>query len=186
MKITLVILCLCLLQSCGKTRPTVDYLMTQDFSGLHNYYLLPVDENIFKNPRISKLEINRTREALFNELSQSFTRVGQEQAEFLVQYHLLIEDRVKVSSQQTSVGMYGGSHRYHYGIHHNPSVRTTNYQYNKIIIEVINPLSQETIWRGSTGGRMMKYSTPEERTAKIQEYVQLICNVFPPKNPAKE
>jgi len=165
--------------SCSSNKPTVDYRTDYNFSNLKSFAILPVDQSVYDNPKISEIEINRITQLMGAELSKRFNQVDKDQADFLVRYFLVLEERMRVDTYNASFGMYRGGYGYHYGVQ-SPQVKNTYYEHGSIIVDILDANSQDVVWRGSTEGRVSKNPTPQERDEKISRHLNELFSKFPP------
>lgn len=165
---------------CSSNNASFDYRTDYDFSRLETFSLLPVDNSVYSNPKISEIEVKRIGNLLTGELSKRYRATEKTQADFLVRYFIVVEERMKVDSYNASFGMYRGGYGYHYGMQ-SPEVKNTYYQQGSIIVDILDAQSNDVVWRGSTEGRIKKKTTPAERDERVSRYLTLLFENFPPQ-----
>lgn len=168
------------LVGCSSNNASFDYRTDYDFSKLETFTLLPVDETVYSNPKISQIEVKRIGNLLVKELGKRYRVAEKAQANFLVRYFIVVEERMKVDTYNASFGMYRGGYGYHYGIQ-SPEVKNTYYQQGSIIVDILDAQTNDVVWRGSTEGRIKKNTTPIERDERVTRYLALLFEDFPPK-----
>lgn len=178
-KKVLLILGVLLFAGCASKNASVDFRTDYDFSKLHTFDILPVDKSVFDNPKISEIDVKRIGGLLSAELSKRYKAVAEPEADFLVRYFIVVEERMRVDTYNASFGMYRGGYGYHYGIQ-SPEVRNTYYQQGSIIVDILDKQSNEVVWRGSTEGRLKKDVTPAERDEQVARYLAELFEEFPP------
>jgi hypothetical protein len=126
----------------------------------------------------------RLRSALHNALAERGYRKVEtpEEADFLVTYRVLLEQEIRVDGTfSTGFGRYrhsgwGSSHSY-------ASVR--NFQDSVLIVDLLDPESQDLIWRGwGIGIVATRDRNPSEK--RLNNGVGQILNRFPPDLPESE
>ena len=99
-------------------------------------------------------------------------------ANFLVTYSVILEDRLKVNGYSASVG---GGYRSHYGgfgsIHSTTSIR--NYQESTLIIDFLDPGNDDLVWRGWATG-IVRTRDRNWRRDRLEKGVKAILDAFPP------
>ncbi|WP_420831633.1 DUF4136 domain-containing protein [Bathymodiolus japonicus methanotrophic gill symbiont] len=70
------------------------------------------------------------------------------------------------------------------GVMYNTGSKTqvTHYKQGTLIIDIINPKTDQLIWRGAADGRLPKATDREKSDELVQKYVAKILSNFPPKN----
>jgi hypothetical protein len=120
----------------------------------------------------------RLRIALHNVLAaRGYRKVETpEEADFLVTYSVILEDRIRVDGSYSSG--YGGYRRHGYGTSY-ASANFRNYQDSTLLIDLLDPKSQDLIWRGWGSGMLpTRDRKPNER--RLNSGVRQILNRFPP------
>ena len=122
----------------------------------------------------------RVRFAIEAELAERGFQSTEEpgDANFLVTYSVILEDRLKVNGYSSSVG---GGYRSHYGgfgsIHSTTSIR--NYQESTLIIDFLDPGNDDLVWRGWATG-IVRTRDRNWRRDRLEKGVKAILDAFPP------
>ncbi|WP_083608196.1 DUF4136 domain-containing protein [Teredinibacter haidensis] len=169
-----------LISGCANQPSSVDYREGYDFSNLRRYAMLDVDTSVYENPKVSELEIERVEQLMTAELAKRYTLAEKEQADFLVRFFLVVEERMKVDTFNATFGMFRGGYGYHYGLE-TPEVKNTYFQQGSIIVDILDAKTDDVIWRGSTEGKIRKNPTPEERKARVARLLKDLFARFPPQ-----
>ena len=102
---------------------------------------------------------------------------GPDDADFLVTYHVILEERLKVDSYSTSTG---GLHRgrYDFGsIHSTANVQA--YQESTMIIDFLSPSTEDLVWRGWATG-VIATRDRGRGNKNLEPGVRAILDRFPP------
>lgn len=180
----LVLIAALTLAGCSSSPSSVDYRTDYAFNSLQSFFILPVDESVYANPKVSHIAVERIKTLLGEELSKRYSAADEKSADFLVRYFLVMEDRMRVESYNTSFGMYRSGYGYHYGLQ-SPNVKNTYYQQGSIIIDIIDAKTDEVVWRGSTEGKVKEKLTPEQQDERIRAYLAELFTKFPPAQGTK-
>jgi hypothetical protein len=179
MKPLLFIVVLLTLTSCVSIRVTSDYDTAVNFADYSTYafFKLGIDE-----VQISDLDKRRILSALENALTlKGFT--ASETPEMLVSFHTKAEKNVNVN--ESFIGGWGspfygpfGGWGWGWGFNRPYNVNTSTS--GILYIDLIDATNKRLIWQGKGTGNLSN-GTPEERTAKINEFVTEIMAAYPPK-----
>jgi hypothetical protein len=121
----------------------------------------------------------RVRSAIEEELGgNGFQAVkARSDADFLVTYSVILEERVRVDGYSA-----GGVYPYRFGgfghIHSTASVR--NYQESTLIIDFLDPSSDDLVWRGWASG-IVRTRDHNQARARLAKGVEAILRAFPPE-----
>lgn len=169
-----------LLTSCASIQVTSDYDTTVRFDDFKTY--------AFFKPGIDKVELSdldkrRILAALENNLNlKGF--IASETPDVLISFHTKAEKNVRVN--ESFIGGWGGPFYGPYGgwgwgwgFNRPYNVNTTTS--GVLFIDIINATNKRLIWQGKGTGKLSN-GTPEERTAKINEFVAEIIAAYPPNS----
>ena len=126
------------------------------------------------------LVATRVVNAVDEALAASGYRKAQQDADFLVGWHLSLEGKIDV----TTVNRYYG---YGYGRWRGGAVvvgQTTSvreYDEGTLIIDIVDAASNELVWRGTAQGEIKANATGEQRSERVRSVVQQILEDFPPQ-----
>jgi len=167
-----------LLAGCSTVSVTRDYDPETDFSPLKTYAWKHDMQPKTGNARIDNDLIDqRVRESVEATLAaKGYTAVDSEEADFLVAYFIEYKQRIGGSSISFGVGT-GGMGRYG-GVGYNTSV--SDYDEGHLTIDIINPSTDKTIWRGVGKRTTYESSNPRKVTKIINKAVSRILAKFPP------
>lgn len=99
-------------------------------------------------------------------------------ADFLVTYSVILEERLKVDGYSASAGGAYGNHYGGFGsIHSTTSIR--NYQESTLIIDFLDPGNDDLVWRG-WGTGIVRTRDRNSRRDRLEKGVKAILDAFPP------
>ncbi|RLA25083.1 MAG: DUF4136 domain-containing protein [Gammaproteobacteria bacterium] len=196
MKKYLFIITLAIISGCSSLSVTTDYDEKIDFSNFKTYYWhADNDHNAASVKYLDHIVDQRIRSAIDSQLlSQGYTKVSTEtkHVDFLVNYSIVVDDRVDIRTYNNYNGMYPGySYRAGYGYYGGgygvaystgSETQVTHYKQGTLIIDIVSPQTDKLIWRGSADGRLPKGTDRKERDELAQEYVSSILSKFPPED----
>lgn len=170
------------LLGCSANKPaSYDYQTDYDFSALKTFSILPIDDSVYNNPKVSEIEVRRIGNLLKSALSGKYSEASSSaSSDFLVRYFIIVQDRVRVDTFDAAFGMYP-SYRYYHGIR-TPEVRNTYYQQGSIIVDILDAKTEQVVWRGSTEGKVKERVTPEERDVRVRAMLNQLLEHFPPSS----
>jgi hypothetical protein len=169
------LLIITVLAACASTPDiTVDYSPEFHSENITSYYLVPrKDYGNLSDQRIVA-SINRQLAA------RGLTAKPQDQAEIWISYHVVTRDRTKVTSYNT-MNSYGG-YRHGYGSYYgggwgvSPDVRVRQYTDGTLLMDIINPKTKQTVWRGTGTANISTKRSRDEKVALIDSYVGAIVD----------
>jgi hypothetical protein len=175
--------------SSGPPKPEVDYNSEFNFSNAKSvaFYKNSGMVSGDKPLQISDMERNRVDEALRLALeNRGFNFVADaKQADLLLSWHLSTQNKtdVRTYSSPSYGGYYGGYNRYsryncwNCGMGHT-EVSVKDYTEGTFIVDMIDPVAQQSVWRGVTQSRL-KGKVQDDQT-KYNEAAAVIFAEFPP------
>lgn len=171
---------LLLLSACSTGITTnTDYQAQFDFSTIHTYRYLEFDD---KN-KIQSIYTDRIETALNNTLQSKGLNLKEKQPDILIAYHIFTEKKEK-QRITTSGSLYFGRRYMGSSINMGTThVDTIEYNVGNIIVDFIEPASRKIIWHGDAMAKIDMAKNPEERSAMIQEAVNILLKNFPPIKP---
>ncbi|RCU50015.1 DUF4136 domain-containing protein [Corallincola holothuriorum] len=171
------ILMMTLFACTSKPRTDVDYDTSYDFLQMKTYAWLAQPP---EDAQTTSLHALRVQESVDAELSRrGMTLVDSEQADVLLAYHLVIDTKYNVDNYYSRWG-YRSYHRDRVGGFGVSNTRVREYQVGTLLIDMIDPVKKQVIWRGSMSSRVKKNVAPEERDVMIRQSVVDILAPFPP------
>ena len=172
-----------LLAACvGMLEVTSDYDSNFDYTKLGTYQWLPGKATIpGRDERYSDLLDSRLRGAIDRELAGKGYRMATAKPDFLVTYHVALEDKIDVRVINSYYGGYG--YRGYYGTAGWSTPRAETYQYRlgTLIVDVIDAASSRLVWRGTVEGEADVYKDPKKREERLNEAVHKVLAKFPPQ-----
>jgi hypothetical protein len=103
---------------------------------------------------------------------------AKEEADVWISYLVVAKDRTKVTSYNTMHGYAG--YGYGYGPYYgggwgsSPQVSVRQYTEGTLLVDLIDPETNKTVWRGSGSANVSTKRTTEERVDLVDSYVSAI------------
>ena len=179
------------ISGCSSLTLSTDYDQTINFSGFKTYrWHADNEHNSASLKYLNEIVDKRIRSTIDQQLqSQGFTKSSNESADFLVNYSIVVEDRTDIQTYNNYNGMYpgyayrGGYYGRGYGAVYSSGTETqvTHYKLGTLIIDIINPETDQLMWRGAADGRLPKGADREESDDLARKYVSKILSEFPPE-----
>jgi hypothetical protein len=162
-----------LLAACASSPDiTVDYSPDFHSKNVSSYYLAP-------NKDYGNLSDQRIVTAINTQLAaRGLVAAPKDQAEVWISYHVVTQDRTKVSSYNSmnSYGGYGHGYGSYYGGGWGTSsdVRVRQYTNGTLLIDLISPKTNKTVWRGTGTANISTKRTSDEKIELVDSYVAAI------------
>ncbi len=170
------------LAGCSSTPSVVtDYDPDFAFGQLQTFRVEQTQEDNEKSILISPFTLNHLQTVIRQQLDARYDQAGEgETADFVVRYHIVVEDRIDVRSydQRYGFGYYGFGPWYHYPYTHGPSPRV--YRQGTLIIDIASGDDNKPLWRGVSEQRLYDGLTPQEQRARLSAAVTDVLANFPP------
>ncbi len=183
-KLTRIFSLLLLLNGCSTLQVNVDYDQAAAFDNLKSYAWVPGTPEKSNNPKLDSdtLLHDRIQGAISNWFSMhGFEKKPLQQADFLIAYRVVVEDKTSVTVLND---YYGYPMGWRYGYYRPYGAQRTyvyDYQQGSIIIDIVDPKTRKLMWRGSATDEVREAATPEKRQQRIAEAVNAILKTFPPE-----
>ena len=177
---------LMMLSACATSyTPAVDYNPEYNFDALQTYAIVDafsVDDSQNKplNRNLSDLDNDRVIKSLNATLtSKGLTQVAAQQADMLVKYLLVTQDKTKIRTYNTGVYNCWRCRGLHYPMHASTTqIDVKEYVEGTLIIDIVDPKINKSVWR-SVVTKAVKGKVPvEERQAKVQELIDAMLATF--------
>ncbi|WP_417566605.1 DUF4136 domain-containing protein [Marinobacter sp.] len=123
------------------------------------------------------LDGSRVRDAIERELNRkALQRVSQAEADLLVSWRIVPEDRL----EQTGLGLgFGfGSGNFGWALSAPPPVREV--KEGKLVVELADSKTKEVVWRAASRRYLNESQSPETRRKLIDEVVTEMFTKYPP------
>jgi len=171
-----------ILGGCSTVSVKYDYDQAADFSMIHTYSWGQAnsdDDELTKNPLLKK----RFTASIDGYLqSKDFRKVEPDKADILVVIEAVVKEKMRLID-------WGGPRGYYRHPWYDPwwggsayggRVDVSYYQEGTVVIDIVDNLKKELIWRGLGTGIVQHYTDREKQQAAVDEYVQKILDHFPP------
>jgi hypothetical protein len=167
---------------CSGIQVSQDYAPSTDFSALTSYQWKSQTQEKTGDPRIDNpLRDARIREAVDRALGEKGVELAKnETPSFHVAYQNVLRRKIESSGSSGRVGFGVGSYGRHGGIAIGTGTEVREIEEGSLIIDVLNPVSGELLWRGTGNQRYREYTDPEKATSDINALVKKILAQFPP------
>ncbi|ARN74273.1 DUF4136 domain-containing protein [Oceanicoccus sagamiensis] len=165
----------CLLAACSSTPSvSVDYNPEYDFSDIKSYYQPPREEAGINTIDVGDLADQRFRRAAEAEMNLRGVELApSRQADIWITYHVVTQDKTRITSYDNHYG-----YARPYGYSGGTSVDVRQYTEGTLIVDLVDPATKKTVWRGVVSA-IVKDRTTEEREALTRTYVAAIVNEIP-------
>ena len=166
------------LAGCARVSVTTDYDRSANFSGLRTYTWRPGKQQGTGDPRIDSTLLDaRMRAAVDRVLAaKGYQKAAPEATpDFLVGYHAVVRQKTSIQTINTwygyRVGARGGW----------PETYTHDYDEGTLLIDIIDPKTNQLLWRGTGTAVVDPTASPEKRERRINDAVDQILAKFPPQ-----
>lgn len=164
------------LTACSSVEVKQDWDPGANFAALHSWGWQSSTPALTGNARLDDpLVHSRIQNALAETLRAKGYAQTASKPDFLVTYHIAIEQKLDAQTIYTGYGPYRGW----YGVGGTQTV-VDQYDQGTLLVDFIDPGSNNVIWRGTAQSRLQELKTPEEREARVKDAVERLLNQFPP------
>lgn len=168
----------------NKPYVATDYDTSYDFSALRTFAVADVQQDTKDNLLISPFTFSHIHNVVEQEFGQRYQQVANDEAaDFIVNYHIVIEEKLDPGSYDRlyGFGYYGRGYRYFpsplfYGTTGGPRV----YNQGSLIIDLVDAKTEKPIWRGVSEKRLRSGLQPVQQREILTNAVREIMAVFPP------
>lgn len=123
------------------------------------------------------LDGNRVQSAVERELnSKSLRKVAEPEADLLVSWQIVEEDRLERSG--VGLGLGFGTGNFGWGLSAPPPVREV--KEGKLVVELVDKSSKEVVWRAASRRYLNENQSPETRSKLVDEVVAEMFTKYPP------
>ncbi len=176
------------LSGCATIATTSDYVKTENFSNLKTYSWVSDVQKKTGDARVdSALTDSRIRNAIDNELlAKGFQKQASGATDFKVSYQAMIETKT-VETIIDPPYMAPSAADIRSGDFHNDwafagkTAFVDEYDEGTVLVDIVNPKTNQLIWRGTGKATVLENASPEKREARINEGIKKILSQFPPR-----
>ncbi|MFI5314543.1 MAG: DUF4136 domain-containing protein [Myxococcota bacterium] len=165
------------LAACSSITVKQDWDPSAHFDGLKTWVWQSSTPITTGNARLDDPLLHaRIQTALASALAaKGYNKATSGKPDFYLAYHIAIQQKLDAQTIYTGYGPYRGW----YGVGGAQTVVDT-YDVGTLLVDFINPETNDVIWRGTAQSRIQELKTPEERQARIQDAVDRLLEQFPP------
>lgn len=169
------------LSACSGIPVSQDFEQGFDFSDLKTFAWDANDDNQWGIAESNELVDRRIRGAIENTLTaRQFSQINAAQADFLVLYNVVVEQRISNSNVSGGVAVGRSSRGRHGSISLSTGSQIRTYEQGTMLIDVIDVASDKLVWRGVSSQALPNLSDPQRLTDHINATVKAILAQFPP------
>lgn len=161
-----------------------DWDSEASFANLHRYFWVepPVEESAdpFVDNSLLRKRVHSALEVELNKRGFESTH-ERDDADFLVTYSIILEERIKVDGYSGAGGYYRGGYGGYGHLRSAASVRS--YKESTLIIDFLDPNNDDLLWRGWGVGIVRPRDRDRNRErarARLEKGVEAILQAFPP------
>ncbi len=177
-------LALCLLVSvlagCASAPTAVtDHDPSFDFGGVRSIYILPLDRQVSSIAAVSDIQAGRMNEDIGRVLMERGYDVVEDaqQADLLLSWHLVTQERTDVRTYNSMSARYTSC--WSCPTPHSTNVTVRQFTQGTLIVDMIDPAGNRSVWRSILEERMRDLSG-SEAAAMRREVALAIFADFPP------
>lgn len=167
----------------GKPYVETDYQAGYDFSQLKTYQVAEARQDAKENLLISPFTLSHIHSTLALELNKRYQAVAADvKPDFIVNYHVVVEEKIDPRSYNELYGWYGRGYYYpyprplFYGV--NSGVRV--YEQGSLIVDIIDGKTDKPLWRGVSQKRLSRGLSPQKQREVLSMAVVEVMSQFPP------
>jgi len=178
----LLILYISLFFGCSAVQVSQDYLPGAKFYDFKTYQWQSEKQKPTGNEKIDNpLLIRRIRTAIDQTLTKmGYKKIKEGTPDFYVSYTYSLRSKMESRDTGVSFGFGFGSTRRYGGVGINSGQDINQYDQAILLIDLIDPINNDLIWRGNGTRRVAEHYKPEKITKIINEMVSKILAQFPP------
>jgi hypothetical protein len=162
---------------CSSVNTSFDYDNHADFSKLQTFAWMPREANtsgdVQQAQADNSLFDNRLKNAVNGNLEAKGYSINTTDPDFVILYHIGIQDKVNVTNWGYTYGPYWGP----WG----ESVDVTQYTEGTLILDFIDYSTKNIIWRGTAQKALSGNVKPEDADKNVQKVVDQLLAKFPPQ-----
>lgn len=170
-----------IISACSGIPVSQDFEQGFDFSSLRTFAWDANEDNQWGIASSNELVDRRIIAAIENTLTaRQFSQVDSEQADFLVLYNVVVEQRISSSNVSGGVSMGRSTRGRHGSIGISTGSQVRTYEQGTLLIDVIDVASDKLVWRGTSSQALPDLSDPQRLTDHINATVAAVLAQFPP------
>lgn len=162
---------------CSSVRVSHDFDSQVNFADLRTYSWMAAPESpsetIQKELEKNTLVEGRVKRAVNEQLAAKGLRETAQDPDFLVAFHTGVQDKTDIQSWGYGYGYWGMR---------GGGVSTINYQEGTLILDFIDPKTENLIWRGVGKKVVSERTRPEKSEKEISNAVEKILKKYPPSS----
>lgn len=169
-----------------KPRVITDYEAGYDFAGLRTFAVLEARQETKDELLISPFTFGHVHQQIEQQFAQRYQQVSLEQnPDFIVNYHIVIEEKLDPGSYDRIYGFGGYGYRRGYRMYPGPLFYGTTggprvYNQGNLIIDLVDGKTEKPIWRGVSEKRLRTGLSPAQQREVLTNAVQEVLATFPP------
>lgn len=160
-----------------------DHQANFDFSSLKTFSVAETKQDSKENILISPFTLSHIHAVLEDELSKRYQKAGQAKPDFIVNYHVVVEEKIDPRSYDNlyGYGFYGrGYYRYPNPFFYGPNAGLRVYNQGSLIIDILDGKTDKPIWRGVSEKRLSRGMAPQQQREVLSQAVNEVIAYFPP------
>lgn len=159
---------------------TVDHDPNFDFSKVRRIAIQPIDRTVVSTATISDLQVERINAAFTQELNRRGYDVVRDnsEADLLMTWHLVTQEHTDLRTYNTMSARYNAC--WHCGPAITPDVRVTQYTQGTLIVDLIDPVRLQSVWRSVVQSRLREQNDPQAAAELRAAAAAAIFAEFPP------
>ncbi|NNG01145.1 MAG: DUF4136 domain-containing protein [Desulfobacteraceae bacterium] len=170
------------LLNCTSVRVSQDYDLSRGFTAIGDYgWRISATEKT-GDPRVNDpLTASRVQAAVESVLAErGFRKTTGATPDFYADYNYDIHSRIASNEPRTGIGFGFGHFGRHGGVGAHTGSSVEQYDEGLLVIDFIDAVTGNLMWRGTGTHRFMTHTRPEKRAEIITELVTKILSQFPP------
>ncbi len=178
----LAILLTAMAAGCSGITVSQDYAPATSFDALDTFAWASPKQPTTGDPRIDNpLRDTRTRDAVVRQLmAKGFMAATDGQPTFAIRYQYVLRRKLESGGGGSRIGFGVGTYGRGGGIAVGTGNSVREYEEVSLVIDLLDPATDELLWRGSGSQRYREYKDPEKDNRDINLLVEKILNQFPP------
>lgn len=171
---SLAIIVLGFLAGCSSVSVTSDYDPAANFS---SYKTFSIYDGVIKDSELEKAPLAKKRvlEAIRNEMqTKGLTEAEAAIADLIIYAHGGTTEKMNVTDYGYGYGGWWGPSPY------GRDIDVSYYTEASLVIDFVDNVKKELVWRGIGTGTIQQSGTPEERQQRIDEAIAKILGQYPP------